>query len=130
MRFFLRYVVVYVAVALGLLALVAYTGFEAGMGSATWIAVAVFAAWMLVYHPLLLRSDYRRVSRLVAQLRAGELDGKIDADRVRESVQRLAVSYGNVPEIIAAVAVRRILTDDVVNQFAARLQARRQGQAT
>lgn len=123
MKFFLRYVLVYLAVALVLLFVVAYTGFEAGMGGATWIAVALFALWMLVYHPLMLWLDYRRMVALVTQLRAGQLDGKLDPAHVRESVLHLAVEYGNVPELVATLLVRRVLTDEAVQQLAARLRA-------
>jgi hypothetical protein len=120
MKFFLRYVVVYVLVAVALLAFVAYTGFSSGMGNLTWVAVAAFAAWMLVYHPLVLWLDYRRLLQLIVELRSGQLGGRIDTGRVRESVQRLAVEYAGVPQIVAALLVPRLLNDELIRQIVAR----------
>jgi hypothetical protein len=124
MTFFFRYVVVYAAVALALLGVVAYMGYNAGFGAATWIAVGAFALWGFGYHPWMLRRDYRRVMALIEQLRAGELDGEIDGNRVRESIRRLAVEYGGVPEIIAGAIVRRVVSDELVGVVAGRVRRR------
>lgn len=123
MPFFVRYVVVYVLVAVVLLGIVAYTGYEAGMGPFTWIAVGVFAFWMFGYHGTMLWLDYRRLSQLVTDVRAGKLDQHLQPERLRDSIRYLAVRYGGVPDIVAALLVRRVVTDELATQLATRLRA-------
>jgi hypothetical protein len=119
MPFFVRYVLVYVVVAVLLLALAAYAGYAAGAGAWTGLAVAALFAWLFVYHPSMLWRDYRRVTRLVADLKDGKFDHRIHSDRVRDEVQNLAVEYAGVPRIVAVLLVPRVLTDDVIGLIAA-----------
>jgi Na+/alanine symporter len=119
MPFFMRYVVVYLVVAALLLAVVAYAGYAVGAGAWTWLAVAALFAWLFVYHPSMLWRDYRRVTRLVADVRGGKFDHRIHSDRVRDEVQSLAVEYAGVPRIVAVFLVPRVLTDDVIGLIAA-----------
>lgn len=123
MSFFLRYVLVYVAVGVVLLALVGYTGYEAGFGPLTWVAVGAFALWIFGYHGTMLWLDYRRLSGLIADLRAGKLDERVRPDHVRESIRYLAVRYGGVPDLVAGFLVRRLVTDELARELAARVRS-------
>lgn len=119
-----RYIVVYALGAVLLLGALFYAIYERGWGTAASLAVIVLTLWLLVYHPLVLWRDYRRARRLIANIRAGRLDARVDGDNVRESVTELVAQYAGVPELLAAPLVRRALTDEVVREIVARLRAR------
>ena len=124
MAFFLRYVVIYVVVAIMLLGLAAYVSFGAGMGVWTWVAIGCLALWVFGYHGMTLWLDYRRFGRLLEQLHAGKLNDRIQPDHLRESIEHLAVNYGGVPNFVAAFLVQRVVTDDVARQLVAQISAR------
>lgn len=124
MSFFLRYIVIYAAVAIVLLGFAAYTGYDAGMGRFTWVAIACLALWIFGYHGVALWLDYRRFGRLLEALRAGKLNDQIQPDHIRDSIEHLAVHYGGLPSFIAGFLVQRFITDDVVRQLAAQVSAR------
>jgi Na+(H+)/acetate symporter ActP len=121
--FFLRYIVIYVVVAIVLLGLAAYVGFNGGMGALTWVAIGCLGLWIFGYHGMALWLDYRRFGRLLEQLRAGKLNGRIQPDHLRESIEHLAVNYGGVPNFVAAFLVQRVVTDDVARQLVAQISA-------
>jgi len=121
--FFLRYIVIYVIVAVVLLGFAAYVGFSAGMGAFTWVAIGVLALWIFGYHGMALWLDYRRFGRLLDALRAGKLNDRIQPDHVRESIEHLAVHYGGVPSFVARFLVQRVVTDEVAQQLVAQLRA-------
>ncbi len=123
MSFFLRYIVIYIVVAIVLLGLAAYVGFGAGMGAWTWVAIGCLALWVFGYHGVNLWLDYRRFERLLEQLRAGKLNDRIQPDHLRESIEHLAVHYGGVPNFVAAFLVQRVVTDDVARQLIAQINA-------
>ena len=122
MSFFLRYIVVYVVVAIVLLGFVAYVGYDAGWGALTWVAVGCLALWIFGYHGFTLWLDYRRFGRLIEALRAGELNDRIQPDHVRESIEHLAVQYGGVPSFVAGFLVQRVVTDEVARQLVAQIR--------
>ncbi len=128
MSFFLRYVLFYLLGAVALIAASGYLAYDAGFGAVTWVVIAATGAWLLGYVPVMLWRDYRRVTRLIADLRAGRFGQRIDPDHVRESVEELVTDYAGVPGLVAAWLVPRVLTDEVVRQLAARLD--RSGQST
>ena len=123
MSFFLRYIVIYVAVAIVLLGFAAYTGYDAGMGKFTRVAIACSALWIFGYHGVALWLDYRRFGRLLEALRAGKLIDQIQPGHIRESIERLAVHYGGLPSFVAGFLVQRAITDDVVRQLATQVSA-------
>lgn len=123
MSFFVRYIVVYVVVAVVLLGLAAYVGLGAGMGALTWVAIGCLAVWIFGYHGLTLWLDYRRFGRLLEALRAGKLNDRIQPDHVRESIEHAAVHYGGVPSFVAAFLVQRVVTDDIARQLVAQIGA-------
>lgn len=124
MSFFLRYIVIYVVVAIVLLGLAAYVGFNGRMGAWTWVAIGCLALWVFGYHGMTLWLDYRRFGRLLEQLRAGRLNDRLQPDHLRESIEHLAVNYGGVPNFVAAFLVRRVVTDDFARQLVAQIGAR------
>ena len=121
MSFLLRYVVVYLLGAVALIAASVYVAVDAAHEAVILAVLAATGAWLLGYVPVMLWRDYRRVTRLVADLRAGRLGQRIDPGHVRESVEELVTDYAGVPGLVAAWLVPRVLTDDVVRQIASRL---------
>lgn len=118
-----RYVAVYFLFALLLIAASVWA-FVADYGEVGWLLAGTLAFWLLAYHPVVLWLDYRRVTGLIADLRAGRMQARIDPERLRESVADFVSDYGGVPGPIAAWVVRRVLTDAVSRELVARLQAR------
>lgn len=121
MSFFVRYIVVYVVVAVVLLGFAAYIGFGTGLDGWTWVAIGCLGLWIFGYHGLALWLDYRRFRRLLAALRAGKLNDRIQPDHLRESIEHLAVHYGGVPSFVAAFLVQRVVTDDVARQLVSQI---------
>ena len=123
MSFFLRYIVVYVVVAVALIGFAAYVGFTAAMGGVAWIAVVLLALWIFGYHGVALWLDYRRFGRLLGDLRAGKMNDRIEPDHVRKSIAQLAVNHGGVPSFVAGFLVQRVVTDDIARQLVAQIKA-------
>jgi hypothetical protein len=123
MSFFIRYVVIYGAVGILLLGLVAYTVYTDNYAF-TWPAVFALIVWLLGYHAVALWLDYRRISRLVADIQAGKFDRQLQPNDLRESLRYLAVKFGGVPDVIAGYAIRRVVTDEIARRLAEDIRAR------
>lgn len=127
MPFFFRYVVVYALVAVLLLGFALYAIYARGWGTTASITLIAFTCWLLVYHPVVVWRDYRRARRLIADIRAGRYDARVDSGHVRESVTELVAEYAGVPALLAAPLVQRALTDELVQELVTRLRTRPRG---